>query len=75
MQAIKPQLSREYYLKIEEANTEKHELYQGEVFAMADGTFQHARIGLNVTTELAVRLRTKPCQPMNSDTLRTQYLS
>lgn len=67
MQAIKTLISREDYLKLEETSTEKHEFYQGQVFAMAGGTFQHARIGLNVTTELAVRLRGKPCQPMNSD--------
>ncbi|WP_020395713.1 Uma2 family endonuclease [Thiolinea disciformis] len=67
MQAIKNQVSREDYLKLEDISTEKHEFYQGQVFAMAGGTFQHARIGLNVTTELAVRLRAKPCQPMNSD--------
>lgn len=67
MQAIKPPISREDYLKLEEVSPEKHEFYQGQVFAMAGGTFQHARIGLNVTTELAVRLRGKPCQPMNSD--------
>lgn len=67
MQAIKTLISREDYLKLEKASTEKHEFYQGQVFAMAGGTFQHARIGLNVTTELAVRLRGKPCQPINSD--------
>lgn len=67
MQAIKTPISREDYLKLEETSTDKHEFYQGQVFAMAGGTFQHARIGLNVTTELAVRLRGKPCQPMNSD--------
>lgn len=66
-QAIKTQISREDYLKLEETSTEKHEFYQGQLFAIAGGTFQHARIGLNVTTELAVRLRAKPCQPMNSD--------
>lgn len=67
MQAIQTPISREDYLKLEEVSPEKHEFYQGQVFAMAGGTFQHARIGLNVTTELAVRLRGKPCQPMNSD--------
>ena len=67
MQAIKSQISREDYLQLEDANTEKHEFYQGQVFAIVGGTFQHARIGLNVATELAVRLSAKPCQPMNSD--------
>lgn len=67
MQAIKTPISREDYLKLEETSTDKHEFYQGQVFVMAGDTFQHARIGLNVTTELAVRLRGKPCQPMNSD--------
>lgn len=60
-------MSREDYLKLEEVSTEQHEFYQEQVFAMADDSFQHARIGLNVTTELAVSLRAKLCQPMNSD--------
>ena len=67
MQAINTQISRDDYLRMDEASTEKHEFYRGQMFAMAGGTYQHARIGLNVTTELAVRLRGKPCQPMNSD--------
>lgn len=67
MQAIKTQISRDDYLRLDEAATEKHEFYSGQMFAMAGGTYQHARIGLNVTTELAVRLRGKPCHPMNSD--------
>ena len=67
MQAINTQISRDDYLRLDAAATEKHEFYRGQMFAMAGGTYQHARIGLNVTTELAVRLRGKPCQPMNSD--------
>lgn len=34
--------SREDYLKLEEVSTEKHELYQGQVFAIASGTFKLA---------------------------------
>ena len=67
MQAINTQISRDDYLRLDAAATEKHEFYRGQMFAMAGGTYQHARIGLNATTELAVRLRGKHCQPMNSD--------
>lgn len=67
MHAIKTQLSHDDYLKLEETSTEKHEFYQGQVFAMSGGTFEHARIAVNVITDLAAHLRGKPCQPMNSD--------
>lgn len=67
MQAIKTHISRDDYLLLDEAADGKFEFFRGEMFAMAGGTYNHARIGVNATTELAVRLHGKPCQPMNSD--------
>ncbi|MEZ5450708.1 MAG: Uma2 family endonuclease, partial [Thiolinea sp.] len=67
MQVVKSHITREEYLQLDDAADEKYEFHQGEMYAMAGGTFNHARISLNATTELDVRLRNKPCQPMNSD--------
>lgn len=67
MPAIKSSISRDDYLLLDEATHEKHEFYRGEMFAMAGGTYNHSRIGVNATAELVTRLRAKPCQPMNSD--------
>jgi len=67
MQVIKKHVTRAEYLRFEENATAKHEFCRGEIFAMTGGTFNHARIGLNITSYLHVLLRGKPCQPMNSD--------
>lgn len=67
MQAIKTHVSRADYLQVEENSPTKHEFCRGEIFAMAGGTFNHAKIGLNITSYLHELLRGKPCQPMNSD--------
>lgn len=60
-------LSREDYLSLEKQGELKHEYYAGQVFAMAGGTFRHARVAGNIYTSLAIALRGKSCQPMNSD--------
>ncbi|OQW92945.1 MAG: hypothetical protein BWK79_13745 [Beggiatoa sp. IS2] len=60
-------MTREAFLALEATSQEKHEFYQGEVFAMAGGTFNHSVIGLNVTATLKAKLHGKSCQPMNSD--------
>jgi Uma2 family endonuclease len=65
--AIKPTISREEYLEMEKHSEIKHEFFQGEIFAMSGGTFNHARIGRNIVSALLTRLRGKPCEPMNSD--------
>jgi len=67
MQTAIKSSSREEYLTFEETAQMKHEFYQGEIFAMVGGTFNHGTIGLNVTTTLKIKLRGKPCQPTNSD--------
>ena len=67
MHALKTQTTRDQYLAFDAESEEKHEFYDGQIFAMSGGSFNHAAIGLNVATELHNQLRGKPCQPMNSD--------
>ncbi|MFN3638318.1 MAG: Uma2 family endonuclease [Chloroherpetonaceae bacterium] len=59
--------SLEEYLALEATSQEKHEYYNGEIFAMAGGTFRHAQIVENVFVALRQRLKGKPCQPKSSD--------
>jgi Uma2 family endonuclease len=66
-QTVSQQLSREDYYRLEETAEQKHEFYQGEIFAMSGGTFNHAAISLNTITTLKTKLRGKSCQPTNSD--------
>ncbi len=67
MHAIKTHISRAEFLCFDEVSPAKHEFYRGEIFAMAGGTFGHAKIGINITSYLHTLLRGNPCQPMNSD--------
>lgn len=67
MDLPKQQASRADYLALDLASVGKHEFYRGEVFAMAGGSFRHAKVGLNISSHLSHVLRGSPCQPMNSD--------
>lgn len=67
MEQNKPNVNREDYLTLDAESETRHEFYQGEIFAMTGGTFNHAKISLNISTSLQIHLRSKPCQPMNSD--------
>lgn len=57
------------YLDLENASSEKHEYYNGEVFAMAGKGRRHNVIFKNIYGELAYRLKGHRCQPYGS-TLR-----
>lgn len=59
--------SIEEYLEIENASEEKHEYYQGEIFAMSGAKLTHNIIALDVAATLKYKLKGKPCQPFNSD--------
>jgi Uma2 family endonuclease len=59
--------SIEEYLELEEAATEKHEYYQGEIFAMSGAKLNHNRVASNVLISLGQKLKGKPCQPFGSD--------
>jgi Uma2 family endonuclease len=64
----KRKYSIEEYLEMEYASEEKHEYYQGEIFAMAGGTISHNIIAKNVLSTLDRKMEQGPCQPFNSDT-------
>jgi len=59
-------LSRDEYFALDNAE-EKYEFYQGEIFAMTGGTFNHAKISGNTFSAFNVKLRGKCCQATNSD--------
>ena len=55
------------YLELENAATEKHEYYQGELFAMSGAKISHVIVSRNLLVALANKLKGKPCQPYGSD--------
>lgn len=57
----------EEYLEMENASTEKHEYYQGEIFAMAGVKMPHNHITSNLATRLGFALIGKPCKPFGGD--------
>ncbi|MFT3749338.1 MAG: Uma2 family endonuclease [Agriterribacter sp.] len=63
----KQKFTIEEYLVMEEAATEKHECYRGEIFAMSDTKLPHNTIFKNLFGELAIKLKEKKCQPFGSD--------
>lgn len=68
--APRPRVSLHEYLALEAAASERHILWNGEVFPvvdMAGGTPDHNTICANVITELNLALRGKGCRVMTSD--------
>lgn len=63
----KPRLTEEEYLEFEKKSLEKHEYFQGEVFAMAGAGTEHNIIFSNVFIGLGSLLKGKPCKPFGSD--------
>jgi len=60
--------SVEEYHKIEEENpNSKFEYIDGEVRAMAGGTYEHTKIAVNLVTILNIHLEDSICQVVNSD--------
>ncbi len=57
------------YLALERASEAKHELVNGEIFAMAGGTPEHGRLAANMIAALLVQLRGRPCAAFTSDVL------
>lgn len=55
------------YLARERVALDKHEYYQGEIFAMSGASKEHVRITGNIYWRLAAQLDGKSCQPFNSD--------
>jgi Uma2 family endonuclease len=63
----KQKLSIEEYLQFEKESIEKHEYYQGEIFAMAGASKRHVKIHSNLFISLGSLLKGKSCQPYGSD--------
>jgi len=57
----------EEYLEMEVLSEEKHEYYQGEIFAMAGASDEHNKIVGNTFGELYVKLKGKSCRPYVAD--------
>ena len=60
-------MSAAAYLSAERDAFEKHEYYQGEVFAMSGASIKHNVIFSHVFTELGWKLKGKNCMPFGSD--------
>ncbi|MCE7935452.1 MAG: Uma2 family endonuclease, partial [Chlorobi bacterium CHB2] len=60
-------LTQEEYLAIERAAQWKSEYYQGEMFAMAGTSRNHARIAFNAVASLGSQLIGKGCEGYVSD--------
>ena len=58
----------EEYLDFEVSSHDKHEFFQGEIFAMTGGSSNHNRIAFNIGAQLDRQLEGRPCQPFASDT-------
>ena len=51
------------YLDFENSSPEKHEYYNGEIFAMAGASDNHAAIETNLIISLGNALKKSPCKP------------
>lgn len=58
--ALKPQLTD--FLAWENAQTERHEFWRGEVFAMVGARRVHGLVGLNLASALKTHLKGSPCR-------------
>lgn len=59
-------VSQEAYLETEREALEKHEYYQGEIFAMSGASAKHNRIFTNFFGEVAYKLKGKGWMPYGS---------
>lgn len=59
--------SIEEYLQMENEAVEKHEYYQGEIFAMSGAGNRPNIISINIIASLFNSLKGKSCQPFGSD--------
>jgi Uma2 family endonuclease len=67
----KSKFTVEEYLRFEKDALQKHEYFNGEIYAMAGSSPGHNIIFSNVFRELAYHLKGQPCKPYGSD-LRIQ---
>jgi Uma2 family endonuclease len=65
--AEKRRMTADEYLAFERASTEKHELANGEIFAMSGGKGPHANVAANIIGSFAAALRGRSCRTYTSD--------
>ncbi len=63
----KNKFTMEEYFELESDSGDKHEYYEGEIFAMAGGKVNHNLISGNLYHAFRKQLAEKSCQPFNSD--------
>jgi Uma2 family endonuclease len=60
-------LTLEEYLELDRTSEDRYEYFAGEVFAMAGGSPEHARISGNVFATVREKLRGSNCEVFNSE--------
>lgn len=65
--AARMRMTEEEYLAFERASDEKHEFADGEIFAMAGGTFEHSTVAQGIGGVLRAALQGRRCTVQNSD--------
>lgn len=68
---LQPRMTLQAYLDWENAQETKHELVQGEIFAMTGGRRTHGRVTLNLARHIGVHLDGTPCQVF-ADSMKVQ---
>ncbi len=63
----KKYITVEEYLEAEVNSSERHEYYNGEIFAKAGASIEHNRISSNTLVELGSKLKGKNCVPYSAD--------
>lgn len=63
----KKKYSFEEYLQLEQQEGVRYEYHNGEVFAMAGGTFNHSDISFNVNSALNSEFRKRGCRSFQAD--------
>lgn len=63
----KTRFSIDEYLRFEKEAQEKHEFFQGEIFAMSGAGPNHNIIFSNLFTGIGMQLKGRPCRPFGSD--------
>ncbi len=64
---VRTKISEQEYLALERAAEERHEYADGEIFAMAGGTWEHSLIASNINGELRAALLGRPCVAQGAD--------
>jgi Uma2 family endonuclease len=60
-------ISQEDYLAMERESEEKHEYFEGEIFAMAGASMPHNEVVRSIYSALSIHLKGKDCKPYGSD--------